>query len=329
MYFLNYCCLIVLFLTLCAPNANGATVIADLEQNSQESSEILLSDEKIIKISGSKRIFILTNAADFVHPGDFISILLDEKLVARALVAKVRGAYSGIKILKIYSMERWSRLAPGGAIQVLRGDDSYYRKSKSNQDEADESLIDGDEDLFNGTSILSEDDMEMSQNKRRAIATDNIISGGYAWIQGLDNDGSSASYEQFNGSWAYQIADNVWAEFLYGENLISGYPSNGLDTKMTNMTFRIKYTIKAPLYSFIQPYVGYQSIGASSPSAGEQNSLGTLLQAELDAELQQVENLKKSAFVIGVTLLKRLVPGWFIRLDAGSDLISGGLSFEF
>jgi hypothetical protein len=328
MHFLNYYRILLLALALCALTASAGTVVAELEQNSQDNVGTHLSDEQIVKISQSKRIFILTNTAEFVHAGDFISILLDQKLAVRALVAKTHRELSGIKILKIYSMERWSRLAPGGMIQVLRGDDSYYRKDGKSTEEKDDSMLEEDDDLFNETAIL-EDDMELSQNSNRAIATDNIISGGYAWIQGLDNDGSSASYEQFNGCWAYQVADNIWTEILYGENLVSGYPSNDLDTKMTNMVFRIKYTIKAPLYSFIKPYIGYQIVGASSPSAGEQNGLGTKQQAELNSETQKVENLKQSTFVIGVTLLKRLVPGWFIRLDAGSDLISGGLSFEF
>jgi hypothetical protein len=39
-------------------------------------------------------------------------------------------------------------------------------------------------------------------------------------------------------------------------------------------------------------------------------------QAQLeDEELQKFSELRKSTVIFGVTILKRIVPGWFIRAD--------------
>ena len=46
-------------------------------------------------------------------------------------------------------------------------------------------------------------------------------------------------------------------------------------------------------------------------------------------EKTNVENLKKSSVIFGATVLKRIVPGWFIRADLGNDILSGGLTLEF
>lgn len=79
------------------------------------------------------------------------------------------------------------------------------------------------------------------------------------------------------------------------------------------------------------PYVGYQIIQAQSPGAGVYDGVSTPAptQEELDQELNGVNDLKKSSLIFGVTVLKRIVPGWFIRLDMGSDLLNAGLALEF
>jgi hypothetical protein len=86
---------------------------------------------------------------------------------------------------------------------------------------------------------------------------------------------------------------------------------------MVAYSARLKYTISAPFYCYIQPYLGYQIITAQSPGA------------QFPLELALVDQLKKSRIVGGATLLRRIVPGWFVRVDFGSDLINGGLLLEF
>ena len=78
------------------------------------------------------------------------------------------------------------------------------------------------------------------------------------------------------------------------------------------------------------PYVGYQWVGAQSPNARlvDPNS-PPRTPFELQNELDDVANLEKNQAIFGVTLLKRLVPAWFIRVDLGSDILSGGLALEF
>jgi hypothetical protein len=75
------------------------------------------------------------------------------------------------------------------------------------------------------------------------------------------------------------------------------------------------------------PYVGYQIININSPGAGVEDGEST--PEELDQELRLVDDLKKSSVIFGVTVLKRIVPGWFIRADLGTDILNAGLTLEF
>lgn len=304
----------------------GQTVIDDIGSYDGGFNSAPLATEKIEKVSISKRIYIITNNERSFDKGDFISLIVNSQLASRALVAKSRGSQSGIKILKIYDLDLWNTVKEGTEVKVLRGDDSGYKKSKS--DSGAGSLIQDEDDLFNETAIL-EDDLDIDDNKKRVIKTDNLISLGLGKIEALDTDGSPQRYTQINLAWAYQIEDNIYIEGVYGQNLVNDYPAQGLDTKLTNLIIRGKYTLKAPAYSFIQPYVGFQILSADSPGAGQQDPIDTRTEAELELELQRVEDVRKKSLVFGITLLKRLVPGWFFRADLGSDILSAGFSLEF
>ena len=131
------------------------------------------------------------------------------------------------------------------------------------------------------------------------------------------------------GTWAYQLADNVWGEVGYGQGIMNDYPTTGLDTKVSNFVIRAKYAFNAPMYSFFMPYVGYQVISASSPGAGVQDPNSSMTPEEYQAELDRLDALKKSSFIFGVTGLKRIVPGWFLRADVGMDILAIGASLEF
>lgn len=310
-------------------SAFSQNVLDDLGGGAAAAAAPDLAVEKVEKISQSKRIFIITNSNSSFDKGDFISLLLDSKLAARALVAKTtESGVAGIKITKIYSLALWKQLRDGLEVQVLRGDDSYYKLKRDEAKKSDENegIIKSEEDLFNETSLL-EDDLSLEENSNRIIKQDNVVSATMASIEGIDNDGSSQRYTQFNVQWAYQLEDNIWAEFSYGQNIIDDFPNPGLQTKMTNITLRAKYTISAPFFSYVQPYIGYQIVGASAPGAGEEDPDNPDI--DLDAELNRLEDLKKSNVIFGMTILKRLVPGWFIRGDLGSDIIGVGFGLEF
>ena len=336
-------CLLTL---LTATLANAQNVLDDVEEEDRIDNAAkgdvapALVSETIRTIAPSKKIFILTNENQTFSKGDFISLLLTNKLVCRALVAKTTNEkLSGIKIVKIYNTTLWKQLHNDKEVLVLKGDDSYYSdkekpakvadKKTKEKDKKDDLKIQNDDDLFNSTSVNgNDDDLSLEESNKRLIKTDNIISFNVGLIQGKDVDGSSKRYTQISGAWGYQISDNVWAEASVGANTIRDYPSTGLDTQLINLTFRAKYTFPAPFYSYFQPYVGYQTIIAKSPSAGVADAT-TTDPTVLANELQLVDDLKKSGPIFGVTLLKRIVPGWFIRADLGTDIVNGGLTIEF
>jgi hypothetical protein len=294
-----------------------------------------LVSETIKTIAPSKKIFILTNNNQSFSKGDFISLLLANKLVCRALVAKTTNdKLSGIKIVKIYNLALWKQLTVEKEVLVLKGDDSYYTNKEkaptpAAKDKKDNSRLQTDEDLYNSTSFSgSDDDLSLDENNKRLIRPDNLLSFSVGLIEGIDVDNSTKKYTQLNGNWGYQLHDNIWAEAGVGTNVVTDFPSTGLDTRLVNITVKGKYTFNAPFYSYLQPYVGYQTILAISPSAGVPDESNTD-QEKLDNEVKLVNDMKKSSIIFGVTILKRIVPGWFIRADLGSDIVNGGLTIEF
>lgn len=322
--------LLLFFCLVLTANVSAQSIADEINEGGEEFDFEAppLTTEKIEKISASRKILIITNSNNSFGKGDFISLVRDNELVTRALVAKTYNGMAGIKIMRYYSMPLFNMLRPNMDVQIIRGDDSYFGKKKKKQDKEgkSEEMIQDEEDLYNEAALL-EDDLEIDENKNRVIKTDNIITAFMGMVEGIDQDGNSKRYNQLNAGWMYQLEDNIWGEVTYGQNIINDFPSTGLDTKMTNLTLKIKYTIKAPFYSYIQPYAGYQMIGASSPGAGVDD--GSTDPNLLALEEQRVEDLKRNSAIFGVTLLKRLVPGWFARFDLGNDILSFGFGLEF
>lgn len=330
--------LFCLLISLAIPRVYAQNVLDDIEEEDRvetghsENAPNLVS-ETIKVIAPSKKIFILTNENKTFSKGDFISLLLGNKLVCRALVAKTTDdQLSGIKIVKIYNVTLWKQMAVGKEVLVLKGDDSYYSNLEKTPKTPEEkakgtSKVQDEDDLFNSTT-LNDDDLSLEETSKRLIRTDNLISAGIGMIAGKDVDGSSKRYTHINGSWGYQVSDNIWAELGVGTNTITDYPTSSIDTRMVSFTGKLKYTFNAPFYSYVMPYVGYQVINVNSPGAGVNIGDGTS-DEDLAKELQLVDDLKKSTVIFGVTVLKRIVPGWFIRADLGTDLINGGLTLEF
>lgn len=310
------------------------TLVDDLSapvNASRTSDQFDLFTEYIRIIGNSRRIFIMTNENQRLMKGDFFSIIIDGKLTARALVAQNKESMIGVKILRIDSLANWARIRKGLAVEILRGDDTYYRTANAEPEQKSEEnpeiQIKSEEDLFN-TTVL-EEDIDLDDKKNRAITSDNLLGIGYGFFSAETSEGGSGNYNMFSAQWAYQIADDIWVEGLYGQSLMRDYPVEPLETLVTNITARFKYCIKAPFYSFVLPYVGFQVFNVSSPEAGVAQPGSSATQADLDRELELVNSLKRNQIVFGVTALRRLVPGWFARVDIGTDIISGGVTIEF
>lgn len=335
----SYCISLILFV-FCLTPAFGQNAVEDLTNASTEAAQTTneLFTETILTISPTKRVFILTNKTGQLSKGDFVSLLLDGSLAARAVVAKnTEDQQAGIKIVKIYSLKNWNRLRDNIEVQIIRGDDSYYQKAKEKvaekkpeDDKKDKSLISGEEDLYNETSLG--EGLEIDENSKRAIKTDNVFGLSYGQLDGVDASSATAYYPHYMGHWAYQFVDNLWFEAVYGQTTISDFPDSGLDTKVTNYTGRIKYTFNAPFYSYVLPYIGYQYLSVNSPGAGEIPSntvITSQVQKDADAELSLVNKMQRKQIVVGATILKRLVPGWFLTLNLGTDMLHAGFALEF
>jgi hypothetical protein len=283
--------------------------------------------ETIKIISSSKKIFILTNNNQQLGMGDFVSLALEDKLAARAVVAKVHQGQVGIKILKIYSVAQWSRLRRDLEVQVVKGDDSAFgKKPEVTTAESVTSKIKSEEDLYTGDVSADLESGLIEENKNRHIKPDNIVSlsGAYFDANEIASRGGKMRQPMFGVSWAYQFTDNYFLEGVYGRALLDNYPADGSQTLINHLVARIKYNIKGPAYTFFMPYIGFQSYTVSSPDAGKGTSA-----TQNEEELTVINELKKSGPVFGVTVLRRLVPGWFIKSDLGSDVVNLGFSIEF
>jgi hypothetical protein len=328
---------ILFIVTLIPLKVSAQSLIDDLSAPvsiSSQSGQFDLFTEYIKIIGGSRRIFIITNENNRLMKGDFFSIVIEGKLTARALVASNRENLVGIKILRIDSLANWARIRKGLAVEILKGDDSYYRSFQDNKDKpkteqiAEQSRIQSSEDLF--SSNVLQEDFDLDDKKNRNITSDNIIGIGYGLFAAQSAEaGGNEQFPMFNAQWAHQIADNIWIEGSYGQSLLNEYPGPLLDTLVSNFTVRFKYNFKGPWYTFFKPYIGFQMINVSSPEAGQDIPGKPLTPEQRQREIELVNALRRNQMVIGVTVLRRLVPGWFARADLGTDIISGGVSIEF
>ncbi|MBA2403187.1 MAG: hypothetical protein H0V66_00325, partial [Bdellovibrionales bacterium] len=224
--------------------------------------------ETIKIISGSKKIFILTNNNQQLGTGDFISLALDNKLAARAVVAKTHQGQVGIKILKIYSVSQWSRLRRDLEVQIVKGDDSAFgKKIESKVEETTTSKIKSEEDLYTGDVVADDDLGVIDENKNRHIKPDNVVSISGAFLEANDvaSRGGKVRTTMFGLSWSYQFTDNYFVEGVYGRGLLDNYPAEGSQTLVNHVVGRLKYNFKGPAYTFFMPYLGFQSYTVSSP----------------------------------------------------------------
>jgi hypothetical protein len=176
--------ILMLLLMIISPKAFSQAVLDDLEDDAKTESTTTdklpdLATETIKIISPSKKIFILTNEKQTFSSGDYITLLLANKLVCRALVAKTNSKnLSGIKIVKIYNSNLWKQLAANKEILVLKGDDSYFTNKEKEPEKAvaaetskkkSDAKINSEDDLFNSTKLDGEDDLSLEENSKYKI----------------------------------------------------------------------------------------------------------------------------------------------------------------
>ena len=150
-----------------------------------------LIKEIVLKKSRSNKIIIISNNSNAISPGNYISLIVNNKLVARSLVIKVKKNLAAIKILSIYSLSLWKQFKLNTSFHILRGDDTKFlaQQKKPKQTENDDfskSSITTENDLY---STLESDDTTSSETeKTKNIKTDNLIGASFSTISGLDNN---------------------------------------------------------------------------------------------------------------------------------------------
>lgn len=320
----------VIFGLICLFNIqhlSAQSLVDDANLNVETTASGNVFNETIKIISASKKIFILSNNNQQLGPGDFISLALDNNLAARAVVAKTHQDQVGIKILKIYSLAQWSQLRRDIEVQIVKGDDSSFgKKVEAPKNEEIASKIKTEEDLYTGDAVIEDDLGGFEDNKNRHIKPDNIVSafGSFLDADEIESKGGTVRGTEVGLTWAYQFADNYFIEGLYGRAQLKNYPNDQISTLSNHVVGRIKYNIKGPLYTFFLPYVGFETYTISSPDAGNGTDAATN-----EEEIRAIDKLKKSGAVFGVTVLRRLVPGWFVKADIGTDRINAGFAIEF
>lgn len=326
---MKYFLLIIIFFSY--SRLSQAQSVTDLINGDTNNLTENLTSETVEKVSGSRRILVLTNNNSSFDRGDFVTLVLANELAVRGLVAKLDQQKAAFKITKIYSIPLWKNIKDGIEVKIIRGDDSYFNKKgdKEEVEELADSAIKSEEDLYNDTTLL-EEDIVIEDKSKRVIQTDNVVTVNYGFLTAQDTAGDSTNYTHPNLNWMYQLHDNIWGEIGVGINNITDYPTSGLTTTLSSYTLRLKYAFATPFFSYTLPYVGYQIRRATNESAGiREDGDTTTTDEQLNNEVALVDALNENSLVFGVTILKRLVPGWFARLDVGTDIVNLGIGLEF
>jgi hypothetical protein len=283
-----------------------------------------MKKESILRVSPYKKVFVISNDSSYLNEGDYFSIYINKFFIGRFLAVKIKKSYIGIKIVNLQNQEIYNQLQAGTKINIHKGDNQLKLQEDdlSIKKKIDNSL---DTEIVSVQNILDEaDDLTVEDERKRAIRTDNIITYSYGQINSLSNENSKKSYPHWNGQWAHQFFDNTWLELCYGQSSMKDFPSRGASSTLNQILLRGKYTIEAPLNSYLQPYAGIRYVTISSPSPPEEMS-----DEEKKSESELTKKAEKKDLIFGVTLLKRLVPGWFAKADLGLDTLSIGISCEF
>lgn len=321
------------------PHCLGQTIVDEIKAVSI--GEVPLKNqvfsETISTISSNKRIFIITNSNQKLIMGDFVSFIIDDELVARALVVKTRDDRSGLKLVKIYSQGKWSSLTTGMNINIIRGDDSYYLSQLKKERESilspstetaaktSNSLDLGQRDLTSDEALILGSEFNLDNNKShlRKLDADHLLYFTVGNMRSLGAEGSEDTYLHYRFGWGYQVFNNWFTDISYGHSTIKKYPASDIDTSLNTITIKFGYIFQLPVHSFLYAYGGLYNNIAIAPGAGEGVS-----DAQAQDESEKVRDLEGIGYLGGISFYKRLVPGWTFKIDADLKNVGAGIMVE-
>lgn len=117
-----------------------------------------------------------------------------------------------------------------------------------------------------------------------------------------------------------RVWKNIWVEGSFGQNLRTDFPGNGIDTKITRYSGKLRYNIEATSYFHIQPYVGYFTTRANSPGAGYNAPDGTLPAEEMDLEETMLNELRNDGVSYGGSMILKY-NRVALKTDIGNDAL--------
>jgi len=298
---------IIFIQTLFVFSLQAQNVFSDLQDNSEfdpaPSTQSTISERVIVK-SRNRRILVITNTNQALKQGDFVTIFSAETRVAKALVAKTQERKTALKIINTFANQYDSLTNRGQSLTIVRGDA---------KDSPDIELTKKEESLFTTIDQI-EDETEVKRMPEKSI-----LGLGVGLYRSIDSNDQSAFYAHYVFSYAYNVSNNFWFEGNYGYSALNQFPIVDILTNLHTLRAKFKYNFYLPAYSFFMPYGGIEFTNAQ---ASENSSL-------TDDQINLLQSLNQVKFIGGFSLYKRLVPGWVINLNAGTDGIYGGFSVAF
>ncbi len=315
----------LLFFVLCL-NLQAQNIIDDLQDNGPTEPSISeglgqFSEEVILK-SRNRRILILTNQNKSLKQGDFISLFVNDQKIARAIVAKNRDTKVAIKIINTFSDTFDGLTKRGSDLVIVRGDDSAFTAQEK---ETVSSLEDSE--LFQSDLFGAEED-----SKKPSLDENHLLTIAIGMHQSIDLEKEDKFYLHGVASYALNAAGPFWIEALYGFSNMQRFPASDISAHLHGVGARIKFNLNLPWHTYFMPYAGVHfayilSSSTEEPPASVLDTDPSVIQYNDEVEL--IREGIKMQLAAGFTLHKRFVPGWFLTINGGIDLIYSGITIGF
>jgi len=319
------CKYFLLLLTL-GLNSQSQNIIDDLQDNGP--TEPTLSEglgqfsEEVILKSRNRRILILTNQNKSLKQGDFISLFVNDQKIARALVAKDRDTKVAIKIINTFSDTFDNLTKRGSELVIIRGDDSAFT---SNEKESVSKLEDSD--LFQSDLFDLEND-----SKKPSLVENHLLTLAIGMHQSIDIEEEKKFYLHGIASYSLNAAGPFWVEAIYGFSNMQKFPAEDASAHLHGFGARIKFNLNLPWHTYLMPYAGihFAYVLSSSTQEPDESVPDTdPIVIQYNDEVDLITKGIKMKLAAGFTLHKRFVPGWFLTLNGGIDLIYAGITVGF
>jgi len=260
--------LLTLLLLVLVQNLRAQSISEDLGLNYASGRSQTPFKETLLLIGNSRKILILSNNANYLQKGDFITILYNKRAALRALVGKTRNSKAGVKVLKTFSLEAFDKIKKGDQVEIVIGDYTYKPQEEADdKDDLDSLGINDEGDLFNNSV-----DINIEEEADRNINTQNIVyfswgpfsgdaplnqvqQGEISSVGAFLDDRGSQTYNDYSIGWARQVSDNIFAEGLVDIVTLNGFPSPDISALLLSFAVRIKYAYKLPAYFYALPYI--------------------------------------------------------------------------